>query len=725
VQDIAGNNLQNAWAGGINYPVWSAIDLNGDGIKDLYMFDKTNDRVSTFLNDGTPGIHAYHYAPEYIHRFPHVRPDAWAMCYDYNCDGKEDFFTLDAPFSGIEVWRNDYTAQTGLQFTLVSSELMEDWSGTQPINVYASAIYLPSFSDFDNDGDMDIICFNNPANGKFAYHKNMSIENFSVCDSLAFVFDDKCWGNFTLSMGSNTISTYHTPPCGTPAPFGPGGGGIETAKRDDTITTVCAIDIDGDGPKELLIGDQANPTTLMVHNGGSITNAEVDTADSYFPSYDVSVDVHSYLRNFYLDVDNDGKRDLLASAGTFEDRQGVWFYKNTNTDAAPIFSFQKSDFLKNEMIETGSGACPQFFDADADGLLDIIVAHGKYDYSVPGFVSRMSFYKNVGTSTNPAFKLITEDYALLSSLNLFFPIAATFGDLDGDGDQDMLIGDYIGNVHYFNNSAGAGNPANFQLAAPIYMGIDVGNAATPQLVDMDYDGLLDLVIGEQSATFNYYHNNGTAASPSFTSVPTRDTLGNIVLTQQGAFNGYSVPFIFTNNGRHEMLTGNMHGEIYYYDNIDNNLNGTFNRIDTVASGEFGMRSIGFNIDVSGADINNDGFMDMLVGMYGGGIQIYYGGDTPASAAEVPNNFQIKSYPNPANSELTVSIPATMGMQVAGKHVDVSLYNVLGELIIRKTINPNNSNREIILNVSGITQGIYVVSVSDGINTSRSKVMICH
>ena len=158
--------------------------------------------------------------------------------------------------------------------------------------------------------------------------------------------------------------------------------------------------------------------------------------------------------------------------------------------------FRSTDFLQNEMLETGQGACPVFFDYNADGLMDIVVAHGVYDAGIPGIVSRLSLYKNTGTATAPAFQLMDEDYASLSNYNLFFPIAATFGDLDGDGDQDMIIGDFAGNIHYFNNSAGPGNTASFLLTTPVYMGIDVGNNATPQLVDLDNDGLLDLVIGK-------------------------------------------------------------------------------------------------------------------------------------------------------------------------------------------------------------------------------------
>ncbi|CAN5377918.1 hypothetical protein BH11BAC1_BH11BAC1_18130 [soil metagenome] len=717
LEDINSNLLQNAWAGGINFPLWSSIDLNGDGLQDLYMYDKTNDRVSTFLNDGSTGTHAYHYAPEYLKHFPRVLADAWGICYDYNCDGKADFFELDSAHSGIEVWRNDYSIQNGLQFTRVSAELMEDWSGPAPINVYATTIYVPTFIDVDNDGDMDIICFNNPANGKFAYHKNLSMDLYGVCDSLEFVFDDKCWGNFTLGLGSNSVSSYHNAPCGTPSPAGSyPGGGIETAKRDDTITTVCAIDIDGDGAKELLIGDQASPNSLMVHNGGTPQAAEMDNSDPTFPTYDISVNIFDYVHHAYIDVDNDGKRDLLASSGQLEDKQGVWYYKNTNTDAAPIFALQKTDFIQNEMLETGQGACPVFFDADADGLMDIVVAHGVYDTSVPGIVSRLSLYKNIGTGTAPAFRHVTDDYATLSNYNLFFPIVATFGDLDGDNDQDMIIGDFAGNIHYFNNSAGAGNPANLALTAPVYMGIDVGNNATPQLVDLDNDGLLDLVIGKQTATFNYYHNNGTANNPAFPSVATIDTLGHILLALIGNFSGYSVPYIFTHNAHHQMLTANMHGDIYYYDNIDNNLNGTFTRLDTVASGEFGVRSNGFNIHVSGGDINHDGMMDMLVGLYGGGIQIYYGSNTPISVAEVETEGTFSCYPNPTSSQLTIA-----GRQMVIKTVEI--YNVIGEIVWRKNQDVRVKNQEIKVDVSKFSPGMYIVVVSDEKTSQRGRVIV--
>ncbi|MEO8085999.1 MAG: hypothetical protein ABI763_04215 [Bacteroidota bacterium] len=44
--------LQNPWAGGINFALWSNIDLDGDGIQDLLLYDRSNYHISTFINSG-------------------------------------------------------------------------------------------------------------------------------------------------------------------------------------------------------------------------------------------------------------------------------------------------------------------------------------------------------------------------------------------------------------------------------------------------------------------------------------------------------------------------------------------------------------------------------------------------------------------------------------------------------------------------------------------------
>src|SRR6187402_1908044 len=84
------NQLQNPWAGGLNFPWFSSIELNGDTLQDLFIVDRHNARITTYINNGNPDRDlAWEYAPEYAGQFPPL--NKFAFLYDYNCDGKPDF----------------------------------------------------------------------------------------------------------------------------------------------------------------------------------------------------------------------------------------------------------------------------------------------------------------------------------------------------------------------------------------------------------------------------------------------------------------------------------------------------------------------------------------------------------------------------------------------------------------------------------------------------------
>ena len=256
--------------------------------------------------------------------------------------------------------------------------------------------------------------------------------------------------------------------------------------------------------------------------------------DASFPSNSIPVDLAIFPAGFYLDVDNDGRKDLLVAPNSpngSENFASVWYYKNTGAGSAPIFTHQKDNFLQDEMIEVGRGANPVFFDYNADGLLDIIIGNYGYYKGSGNYAGQLALFENTGTLTSPSFALITRDYSGIASygLNGLFP---AFGDLDGDGDEDMILGEYDGLLHYFNNTAGSGNPASFVFSEPNYRGIDIGQFATPQLVDVNRDGTLDLLVGERSGTLNYFENTGTTSSPDFGSVPTDGFFGGIVVPSQ-------------------------------------------------------------------------------------------------------------------------------------------------------------------------------------------------
>ena len=197
---VNGSQLQLPWAGGLNYPLFSNIDLNDDGLIDLFAFDRSDNRVTTYINTGTSGSNCWRYAPEYENIFPKMT--GWAFLYDYNCDEKPDLFTVGFRNNSISQYIND-SPPGGLHFTLIDSTMLVDGGAGGPANIFASALLMPNFNDIDGDGDMDIIGQQFQCVGAFAYYKNMSMEHHGVCDTLNdYVIETYAWGKFALRSGA-------------------------------------------------------------------------------------------------------------------------------------------------------------------------------------------------------------------------------------------------------------------------------------------------------------------------------------------------------------------------------------------------------------------------------------------------------------------------------------------------------------------------------------------
>jgi hypothetical protein len=92
-------------------------------------------------------------------------------------------------------------------------------------------------------------------------------------------------------------------------------------------------------------------------------------------------------------------------------------------------------------------------------------------------------------------------------------------DADGDGDLDLYIGEASGELNFVRNDGTAREP-RFVLAAERVDDIDVGRRAAPAFIDLDGDGLLDLVLGREDAGAVAYRNAGTKTAPRF--VPIAD-----------------------------------------------------------------------------------------------------------------------------------------------------------------------------------------------------------
>lgn len=660
-----GTDLLYPWAGGLNATQFEEMDINLDGIMDMMVFDKSTNYLLPFINNGIQDSVSYTYAPEYRKDFPEVIQ--WIRTGDYNCDGRMDIFSY-AP-GGMKVYKNTSGAQ--LSFELVE-DLVYSFQPPNNINLYISSTDLPGIADVDGDGDLDVLTFGILGTG-LQYHKNLSMETYGICDSLIFELKNSCWGGFIESSSDNSVLlSYQGWPCTTGNVSSPEFSG---ATWGDTLpkpqydpgeakhagSTIMIFDMDSSGVMDLLLGDVSFNNLTMLQNGGAMvnTNSLMITQDASYPSTDTPVDLFLFPAGFYNDVNNDGRRDLIVTTNSpnlSEDKESVWMYLNEGSDLIPDPKFQTKKFLQGDMIETGTAAYPVFFDVDQDGLKDILIGNlGDFDTACVCYESGMTYYRNSGTALEPSFEWMTDDFESLSTSGLPIGIIPTFGDLDNDGDEDMMIGDSEGNVHYFENLAGAGSPVDFVLATALYPDmdgttIDVGQFAAPAMVDLDRDNDLDLVIGARNGRLHYYENRGTVSNPLFKFVS--DSLGYVDVRdfnqQQVNGSGFSVPTFIDSSGTYILYLGSESGRIFRYDDIDNNVMGTFTQTDTSYHDLF----IGPRSGLSMADITGDGVDELIIGNYRGGLALFKL-EIDNTGIDDLSSIQVQVFPNPASSQVII------------------------------------------------------------------------
>lgn len=695
--DAQGNRLTNPTTGGLNNPQFSEVDMNGDALMDLYILDRDGGKILCFLNDGNQ----YNYAPAYTQQFPSI--SHWALLRDYDCDGIMDLFAhskiQNLGQQGIQVFKGSRDTANKIQFSRVANSLAYELAGSSAI-ISVSAIDIPAVDDIDGDGDLDILTFN-LTGGYVNLYNNESQELGYGCDSLLFRLADDCWGRFYESGISTELSLSPSKDsCVLKNDWAPfrSNSGLTVRHAGSTLLT---LDIDADRDKDLVLGDISFDNLLLARNAGQVDTAFVDSQFTAFPNGTVPVELDLFPAAFYLDLDQDNIKDLIVSpnsTGSSVNDKVVWFYKNTQANTQPRFSYQTDAFLVDQMIDHGSMSAPTFMDYNGDGLQDIVIGNYGYYRGAGTYSSQLQLYKNVGTATHPSYQLADTDFAQLEQYNIR-RLCPTFGDLDGDGDLDGLIGQEDGTLLFIENE-GSSTLAHYPQIRPMWSNIDVGQNSSPQLVDADEDGDLDLIIGERNGNFNYFENTGSASSANFSASPTTESFGFVDTKTPAQVDGNSAPCLAKVDGTYHFFAGLTDGWIWNYEHVEANLLGRFDYVsDGLALVDEGKRSI-----LDAADINQDGNLDFVVGNARGGIRFY---TFDSSAVGLRNldyspGLEVNLYPNPSRDGRVFLDWKTDKIQV----YKATIYNALGQQLATYTGISSDTKS---ISLAHLPHGVYTIA----------------
>lgn len=691
--------LKMPWGNGLNYSNFSNIDLNYDGVKDLVAFDRLNQfsvgRFRCFVKSGGPGSTTYTFNPGMAYAFPQVLN--WATLVDYDCDGKEDLFC--SASGGITVYRNTGNASSGLSFTLVSPLLYSYYfpGPSGYANLYASPVGVPGIADVDGDGDIDILTFSSQG-VLIEFHQNMSKEAYNNCQHLdTFNLNTGCWGK----IEENNCSVVMSQTCA----FRPSPDYHPELQPLHAGSCLTCIDYDNDLDQDLIMGDISCNNVQFMLNSGTPGNAVITDTTKLYPNYPnknstLQIRMNNFPCTYNVDVDGDSKKDLIATPNAFgsENANSVWYYKNTSSTNTLTLQFMQKNFLQDEMIEVGQNSFPVLFDYNADGKKDLLV--GTYGYfNANSLKAQLALYENTGTAAQPSFSLITKDYAAISTKSLNYAIPAP-GDIDGDGDTDILIGTSNGVVHWLKNTAGAGSACTFTFLSAPFSFTPQSAVGAAQVFDIDKDGRQDIMIGGKNGAVAYYRNIGSPGSPSFSLVT--NSFGNINV--KGSSNlygtdGYAAPHFYDDAGVTRVLVGSVSGQIFHY-TVPAVITSSCILISSAANGI----NEGAQSTVWYEDINGDNKPDLFVGNAGGGLSFFSSKSPYAGINELKGDRSalVTIYPVPANDYLTVSVA-----DLKVSKMNVEILDVLGKRIISVEINENIGY----INLQDFSAGVYFVKVS--------------
>jgi len=634
VSDAKGS-ISNAWTGGINACNFSKFDFDLDGVEDLLVFDRQQNRTQVYLVKQNK----YEYSPALSALLPPTK--GYILFYDYNKDNKKDLFTSGT--LGITVYKN-VSSSSQVKFQLLMDPILTRYYSDTPINMSITYLDIPALTDIDKDGDMDILHFYSQTGENALLETNFSMEKYGRPDSLYFGTANTCWGGFSEVSCTNYL-------------FG-NNCKVNYNYRIEHVGAgaLTVFDADGNGYPDLLVGKSDCQNLNYLQNNASGTTSIFTKrisypgnapSDLYFPISTIE------------DFDFDGVKDLVISMGLTETMQNTdlqktaWLYKNIGSNTVSNFQLNSKNFVQNTMIDLDKNSVPAFADEDGDGDLDLFVASSSNMVSRP---STIAYFKNIGSQNVPSFLFADSNYLAMNARG-YSNLYITFSDLNNDSRIDLAYTAQKGatfETKVFFNQASSG----LQFSAPVDLLLPIDEQATLCFYPIDMDNLMDVLIGDIDGNLRYYKNTGTPSSPTFSLVT--DNYGGLSSIN---YNCRATICDINNDGTDDLLVANDSGYVKVCNNFLNqtavHFSYTILHLDPVSR-------LGQNLSLSTADLTNDGFEELVIGNTCGGLTMFQFDPilSGIGAGQTSNTSQrLVLWPNPAEGYFYFQLPEKGHVQI--------------------------------------------------------------
>jgi hypothetical protein len=396
----------------------------------------------------------------------------------------------------------------------------------------------------------------------------------------------------------------------------------ETLKQTQSTTavqhsgnTLSLWDPDKNGIYDLIIGHVNCSRFIYLRNEGTRLKPSFKAADYNFPAGAPHI-VPSLASASPLDVDADGTLDIITSSNLPDGNSSLTTASFYRSENGQLVLKTKA-FLQEEMIDVGDFASPVFYDVEGDGDLDLLIGS-----------STVTLYENM----NGTLTLKSRD---------FLPIP---------GAANIQLQALNGRLMLFYLKGSVSNYREYvfgQLSVEKPLPV-VTLRETPRLFDINQDGSLELVVLDYLGGTRVY--DWSNLTQPYQHIETQ-------------YKGIAYADI-TGDGNLEQITLDLYGDLHVSGLGLEEKRLTFN--------------FGQNAQISTADFNKDGKIDVVIGLASGGVQLLQN----TSEISIPTE-ELYVWPNPATSLINIRVKSAGNLQwfdLSGRALGSTLAVTAGETL---------------------------------------------